>query len=175
MAMLASKPPVRTGKCSLILVIDGRRYRVTPGEPTCRGAKIWRLRVCAGQVRAGQLYSVCSVHKHVDCTCPDSTLNFAVCKHIRALQALGLVAKTATPSTMIAWRNTQPSRRRKPPVPSLAGPVPVAAAAQPVKAATRRRHVPDLPVNDAHTFAVGWNDAVRSHISALIGAKGGAQ
>ncbi len=172
MASLASKPPVRTGKCSLILVIDGRRYRVTPGEPTRRGSKIWRLRVCAGQTRAGQLYSVCSVHKHVDCTCPDSTLNFAVCKHIRALQAIGMVAKTATPSTMIAWRNTQPSRRRKPPVPSLAGSVPAAA---PIKAVTRRRHIPAVPVNDAHAFAVGWNDAVRSHVSALVAAKGGSQ
>ena len=89
MEQLTQRPPVRTGKCSLILVIDGRRYRITPGEPTRRGAKIWRLRVCPGQTRAGQLYSVCSVHGHIDCTCPDSTVNFAVCKHARALTSAG--------------------------------------------------------------------------------------
>ena len=39
MGQLTQRPPVRTGKCSIILVIDGRRYRVTPGEPTRRGAR----------------------------------------------------------------------------------------------------------------------------------------
>jgi hypothetical protein len=169
MEQLTQRPPVRTGKCSLILVIDGRRYRITPGEPTRRGAKIWRLRVCPGQTRAGQLYSVCSVHGHIDCTCPDSTVNFAVCKHARALQALGLVAKSATPSIMMAWRNTQPSRRRKPPVPALSGPVP---AADPVSVKTRRLHQPPVQVDDASGFAAGWNDAVRAHLAGM--AKGGA-
>ena len=97
MAMLSEKPAVRKGTCSLVLVIEGRRYRITPGEPTCRGAKIWRLKVCPGQQCAGAIYSVCSFHSHVDCTCPDSTVNFAVCKHIRALQALGVVARDRHP------------------------------------------------------------------------------
>jgi hypothetical protein len=169
MGQLTQRPPVRTGKCSLILVIDGRRYRVTPGEPTRRGAKIWRLRVCPGQTRAGQLYSVCSVHGHIDCTCPDSTVNFAVCKHARALQALGLVAKSATPSIMMAWRNTQPSRRRKPPVPTL-GQSAAADAAEvkaPIMQRTRRLHTPALAptqADPADGFAVGWRNAVICHV-----------
>jgi hypothetical protein len=161
MAMLSERPVVRTGKCSLILVIDGRRYRVSPAPPMAKGSKIWHLKVLPGQIRAGKLYSVVSVHRHVDCTCPDSVQTHAVCKHIRALQVLGMVAKTAKPSIMVAWENTQPSRRRKPPVPP-----------PPVKAATRRLHKPVVQ-DDASTFAAGWNDAVRSHIAGMA-AKGGA-
>jgi hypothetical protein len=156
----------------LILVIDGRRYRVAPAPPTSRGAKIWRLKVLPGQSRAGQVYSVCSVHGHVDCTCPDSVQNHAVCKHVRALQVLGLVAKTVQPAIMIAWQNAQPTRRRKPPVPTLGGPVPTAELPS-VKATTRRNHVPVLP-DDGTSFAVGFRDAVRSHLAGRKAAKGGA-
>jgi hypothetical protein len=167
MGQLTERPPVRTGKCSLILVIDGRRYRVSPAPPTKRGAKIWRLKVIPGQIRAGQIYSVCSFNGHIDCTCPDSTANYAVCKHTRALQVLGLVAKTAKPTIMIAWENTQPSRRRKPPVPPLSAP----AAAEPPKdlARARRRHVPAAAADGAAGFAAGWNDAVRAQIASLKG------
>jgi hypothetical protein len=90
-----------------------------------------------------------------------------VCKHVRALQVLGMVAKTAKPSIVVAWENTRPSRRRKPPVPSLAGPV-----SPPVKANTRRRHVAALP-DDGTSFAAGFRDAVRSHLAGMK-AKGGA-
>ena len=171
MAMLSERPVVRTGKCSLILVIDGRRYRVSPAPPMAKGSKIWHLKVLPGQIRAGKLYSVVSVHRHVDCTCPDSVQTHAVCKHIRALQVLGMVAKTAKPSIMVAWENTQPSRRRKPRVPSLAGPVP--PLPPPVKAATRRLHVPALQ-DDGTSFAAGFQDAVRSHLATMSAAKGGA-
>ena len=166
MAMLSEKPAVRKGTCSLVLVIEGRRYRITPGEPICRGAKIWRLQGMPRTAAAGAIYSVCSFHSHVDCTCPDSTVNFAVCKHIRALQALGMVAKSATPSIMIAWRNIQP---RAPP--SHRSP-PVAESPAPVSAKTRRLHKPTLPADDAAGFAAGWNDAVRRHL-ATRAAKGG--
>jgi hypothetical protein len=167
MATLTERPVVRTGKCSLILVIDGRRYRVSPAPPLAKGSKIWHLKVLPGQTRAGKLYSVVSIHGHVDCTCPDSTVTHAVCKHIRALQVLGLIAKTAKPSIQVAWENTQPSRRRKSPVPTLGGPLP-----PPVKAQTRRLHQPVVQ-DDASKFAAGWNDAVRSHLATMSAAKGG--
>ena len=107
MSMLLDKPPVRTGHCGLTLSIDGRRYRLRPAPPTGRGSKIWRLTVLAGQSRPGQTYSVCQ-HKHsVDCTCPDATIQNAVCKHVRALQALGLISPRAKASIMVAWANLQ--------------------------------------------------------------------
>jgi hypothetical protein len=142
METLSDRPPVRTGKCSLLLIIDGKRYRVSSAPPVSRGSKIWHLKVMPGQERAGRTYSICSFRGRVDCTCPDATKNGAVCKHSRALQALGLVAKTAKPSVMVAWEERQPSRRRKPPVP--------AAAAPPVKARTRRLHVPAIGAASAH-------------------------
>jgi hypothetical protein len=169
MSTLVEPPVVRTGRCSLILIIDGRRYRVLPAPPVVRGSKIWHIKVLSGQPRAGRTYSVCSHKRHVDCTCPDSVQNHAVCKHVRALQVLGLVAKTAKPSIQVAWENTQPSRRRKPPVLSLTGPVPP----PPVKATTRRNHVPVLP-DDGTSFAAGFRDAVRSHLAGMAAAKGGA-
>jgi len=170
MASLTSPPVVRTGKCSLILVIDSRRYRVSPAPPVVPGAKIWHLRVLSGQIRAGKTYSVCSVRRRVDCTCPDATQNGAVCKHVRALQVLGLVAKTTKPSLVAAWEEAQPSRRRKPALPTPAGPAP---PLPPVKAKTRRLHVAALP-DDGTSFAAGFRDAVRSHLAGMAAAKGGA-
>jgi len=170
MATLTEKPVVRTGRCTLILVIDGRRYRVSPAPAVTRGSKIWHLKVLPGQTRAGKLYSVCAVRGNVDCTCPDSVQNHAVCKHVRALQVLGLVAKTAKPSIMVAWENLQPSRRRRPPVAALSGPVP--PAVPPLKARTRRLHQPPLQDNGT-SFAAGFRDAVRSHLAGMSAAKGG--
>lgn len=106
MSMILDRPPVRTGRCGLTLSIDGRRYRIRPAEPTGPRAKIWRLTVLAGQPRAGVTYSVCQVSRSVDCSCPDSSGNHAVCKHVRALQALGLVSPHAKASVMVAWQNT---------------------------------------------------------------------
>jgi hypothetical protein len=88
------------------------------------------------------------------------------------LQVLGMVAKTAKPSIVVAWENTQPSCRRKPPVPTLGGPVPTAEL-PPVKAKTRRLHVATLP-DDGTSFAAGFRDAVRSHLAGMKAAKGGA-
>jgi len=107
MSMLLDKPPVRTGRCGLTLSIDGRRYRLRPAPPTGRGSKIWHLTVLAGQSRAGTTYSVCQFKRNVDCTCPDSTMQHAVCKHVRALQALGIVSPRAKASIMVAWANLQ--------------------------------------------------------------------
>jgi hypothetical protein len=175
MSQLTAPPEVRTGRCSLVLVIDGRRYRLSPAPPTKRGAKIWRLNVCPGQTRAGKTYAVCSFNRHVDCTCPDSVQNHAICKHVRALQVLGLVAKTAKACNQLAWENMHPTRRRKPCVPRLSGEVhtPAGPAEDPPRklAAARRRHTP-IFANPA-TMASGWNDAVRAHIAALATSQTG--
>jgi hypothetical protein len=168
MASLASPPVVRTGKCSLVLVIDTRRYRVSPAPPVVPGAKIWHLKVCPGQVRAGKIYSVVSHRRHVDCTCPDQNVNGAVCKHVRALQVLGLVARTAKPGVVAAWEKANPRPPRRKPVLSLPAP-----AVPPVKATTRRLHVPALQ-DDGTSFAAGFRDAVRSHLAGMSAAKGGA-
>jgi hypothetical protein len=107
MAMVADRPPVRTGTCSLTVEITGGSYRLSPGTPPAKGARVWRLRSLGGP-RAGAVYSVVTHRRIVCCSCPDSMMNLSVCKHVRALQALGLVAKSAVPEAVQVYRNTHP-------------------------------------------------------------------
>ena len=84
--------PVRHGTCRLIVIIDGTEYRLTR-SPSARAA--WHLKRMA-EPRKGTVYCVLTHKSVVTCTCPDSIMNGAVCKHVRALKALGLVARRAT-------------------------------------------------------------------------------
>jgi hypothetical protein len=184
MSMLLDKPPVRTGRCGLTLSIDGRRYRLRPADPTGPRAKIWRLTVLAGQSRAGTTYSVCQISRSVDCTCPDACANNAVCKHIRALQALGLVSPRAKASIMIDWQNTlsdvfnppekpasaETRRKHKAPLPDPADPEIVAAQRE--TAAPRARPLAEiLPPPDPESFATGFRAAVADEIARAGGAR----
>ena len=89
--------PVRTGVCRLILVIDGIEYKLSR-SPSVRAG--WHLKKRSGP-RAGTTYCVLTHHKIVTCSCPDSIKNGAVCKHVRALVAVGLVSKRAKPEAVI--------------------------------------------------------------------------
>jgi hypothetical protein len=143
-----------------------------------RGSKIWCLKVCPGQLRGGKCYSVCAFRGQIDCTCPDFCKNGAVCKHLRALQVLGLVPKGSKPSVMLRWEESHPvkPRRRKP---ALALPAPAAPAAKekdetkaPVMMRTRRLHVPALGLapsqaDPADGFAMGFKNAVIRHVEKL--------
>src|SRR5690242_7588616 len=92
MSTVPDSPPVRHGTCRLTITIDGVDYRLSRGPATSPGAKVWRLRALDGP-RTGNLYSVVK-HRHtVSCSCPDSTVQNAVCKHVRALQACGIVTR----------------------------------------------------------------------------------
>ncbi|MBV8077788.1 MAG: SWIM zinc finger family protein [Planctomycetaceae bacterium] len=102
-AQPAPTPPVRTGKARLVLVIDGVEYRLSK-SPSARAA--WHLKRMA-EPRKGTVYCVLT-HKGVaTCTCPDSIMNGAVCKHVRALVACGLVSRRAKPEAVIAARNPE--------------------------------------------------------------------
>jgi hypothetical protein len=90
-------PPVRHGLCRLTLTIDGAEYRLTR-SPTARAA--WHLKKRT-EPRAGVTYCVLTHKCIVSCTCPDSVRGGAVCKHVRALVALGLVSKRAKPEAVI--------------------------------------------------------------------------
>src|SRR5215831_16960753 len=91
----ASAPPappatVRHGKCRLELSIGGARYRLHPLTPPAGFKVVWSLRKQADDHSA--TYQV-AVEKGQEpaCTCPDHEINGAVCKHIGALKALGLI------------------------------------------------------------------------------------
>ena len=96
-------PPVRHGTCRLIVIIDGTEYRLTR-SPSARAA--WHLKRLA-EPRKGTVYCVLTHKNVVTCTCPDSIMNGAVCKHVRALKALGLVARRARPEAVRAARHPE--------------------------------------------------------------------
>jgi hypothetical protein len=96
-AQPAPAPPVRHGLCRLTLTIDGAEYRLSR-SPTARAA--WHLKKRSGP-RAGVTYCVLTHKSIVSCTCHDSIRGGAVCKHVRALKALGLVAKRAKPEAVL--------------------------------------------------------------------------
>jgi SWIM zinc finger len=102
-AQPAPAPPVRHGTCRLTLTIDGTPYRLSK-SPSARAA--WHLKRLS-EPRKGQVYCVLTHHRIVTCSCPDSIMNGAVCKHVRALKALGLVARRARPEAVLAARNLE--------------------------------------------------------------------
>jgi len=182
---LLEKPPARTGKCSLTLSIDGRTYRLRPAKSLTRGGKTWRLTVAAGQPRAGLTYSVCTFSGKLDCTCPDSTRNFAACKHMLALRALGLVPASARPTGEVTWallhpappRTARPSRRpADEPVAAVASPAdPIPARARRLHAKTARETIAAAAAPSTVTiappasagFAAGFRAAVAEHTARL--------
>ena len=102
-AQPAPAPPVRHGTCRLTLTIDGTPYRLAKA-PAARAA--WHLKRMA-EPRKGTVYCVLTHKNVVTCTCPDSIMNGDVCKHVRALKALGLVARRARPEAVRAARNPE--------------------------------------------------------------------
>jgi hypothetical protein len=166
---LPPPPEVRTGRCALELAIDGRKYRLAPAKPVCRGAKNWHITVLPGQTRAGRTYSVCSFHAQLECTCPDAVQNKAVCKHMRALQVLGLVPKSARPGVVAQWETIRSAARRRPPV--APGPAAEGPAERPRNIAkSRRTHVPNLPTAAAAAaseFLSGFRAAIVTHVAGM--------
>ena len=100
-AQPAPPVPVRTGVCRLVLVIDGVEYKLSR-SPSVRAG--WHLKKRSGP-RAGVTYCVLTHHKIVTCSCLDSIMNGAVCKHVRAMVACGLVSKRAKPEAVIVAQN----------------------------------------------------------------------
>jgi hypothetical protein len=88
MASVSAAPPVRTGKCRLVLRINESEYVVRRVKSPCRGGAVWHLRKSGGP-----LYCVSRLHGCIACTCPDQSRRGARCKHIGALQALGFISR----------------------------------------------------------------------------------
>ena len=100
-AQPAPTPSVRHGTCHLTLRIDGVDYRLTRSPSVRAGWHLKRL----SEPRAGVTYCVLVHKKIITCSCPDSVRGGAVCKHARALQAVGLLSRCATPEAVLAARN----------------------------------------------------------------------
>lgn len=89
-----SAPPVRHGRASLVLRINGEPYAVRRQPGVNRSAPRWALT----KVKDGSVRSVARVNGFIACTCEDSLYRGSHCKHMRALQAVGLVGRRLKPS-----------------------------------------------------------------------------
>ena len=139
--------PVRHGKCSLHLSIGGTLYRLHPITPPPGFRAVWSLRKQSPESSA--VYQV-AVEKgrQPACTCPDFEINGAVCKHLGALRALGLIpGRKARPAAArrsharrLRGQGARPGRpvRRRVPVRHRPGSRRPSAASR-----SRRRAIPD--------------------------------
>jgi hypothetical protein len=156
----AAAPPapastVRHGKCSLRLSIGGTEYRLHPLTPPAGFKVVWSLRKQADDHSA--VYQV-AVEKGRPpaCTCPDHEINGAVCKHIGALKALGL----------IPGRKARPAAARRAHARRLAeAPAPAPAAALPEGWVPGGAAAPA----PAGSFAAGFQSAVQAQVRRISG------
>jgi SWIM zinc finger len=131
----APAPPVRSGTCRLLLQIGATDYTVRPMPAPPGFRVVWVLRKQDPQHSAA--YSVVHQKGHgPDCSCPDRQINGAVCKHIRALAALGLI-------------------------PALKGPRP--RKARPAAAAPSGPPAPPAPARGP--VAIGFSRAIDEHLA----------
>src|SRR3954470_12826506 len=94
MSTVASPPTVRHGVCSLTVVIGATEYRCRPARPLPPGFRaVWVLRKLdpAGPSVTYAVAAPADRAEPAGCTCPDHSVNGAVCKHIMALRALTLI------------------------------------------------------------------------------------
>lgn len=89
--------PVRHGTCRLELVVNGRRYSLRRGRPISLGSKMWVLTHGPDSPRAGVAHVVTRYRGTVSCSCEDLMLRGAVCKHMRALAAAGVINRRLRP------------------------------------------------------------------------------
>jgi hypothetical protein len=73
------------GVCRLTLVINATAYAVRPVRSDWH-ARAWSLRKADGTV-----YHLAAGEHGPECDCPDATFRDRPCKHIRSMQATGLL------------------------------------------------------------------------------------
>jgi hypothetical protein len=156
----ACPPPVRHGLCRLTLRIGGTDYRLRP-MPAPPGFKaVWVLRKLdpGGEVA----YSV-AVPKGepAGCTCPDHEINGAICKHILALAAVGLIPKPKVP---------KPRRPRKRDLRLHAKNARQAIAEAKALPVEARRHLAEIaPPPPPEDFAASFRAAIHDQLARMSG------
>ncbi len=153
----AGPPPVRHGTCSPLWVrINGVWYTVHTLADQPGFTAVWQVRKQDPEKSA--VYTVAQqARKDPGCTCPDHELNGFLCKHIRALQSVGLLRKPRPRKPRQAsGRRLHAKNARK----AIAE-----AKALPVEA---RRHLAEIapPRED---FAAGFRAAVRDELARMGG------
>jgi hypothetical protein len=155
----ALAPPVRHGSCSPLWVrINGVWYTVhTLGDQPGFTA-VWQVRKQDPERSAA--YTVAQqARKDPGCTCPDHELNGFLCKHIRALQSVGLLKKP---------RPRTPRQSRKRDLQLHAKNARQAIAEVKALPAEARRHLAEI-APPAEDFAAGFRAAIRDQLARMSG------
>jgi hypothetical protein len=157
----AYPPPVRHGLCRLTLRIKGIDYRLRPMPAPPGFRAVWVLRkLDPHSVAASYSVAAPSGGKPAGCTCPDHEINGAICKHILALSAVGLIPKPKVPKP-------RPPRKRDLQLHAKNARRAIAEAnALPAEA---RRHLAEI-APPAEDFAAGFRAAIRDELARMGGA-----
>jgi hypothetical protein len=155
----AATPPVRHGTCSPLWVrINGAWYTVHSLGDQPGFAAVWQVRKQDPQRSAA--YTVAQqARKEPGCTCPDHELNGFLCKHIRALQSVGLLKKPRPRQPRQASDRRLHAKNARRAI--------AEANALPVEA---RRHLAEIaPSPPPEDFAAGFRAAVRDQLARMGG------
>ena len=92
----AARPPVRHGKCRVYICINENTYTCSPiRRRPCKGVAVsLALRKHGGDGGDELVYGITRTAEGNACTCPDHQRRGAECKHIRALQACGILPRS---------------------------------------------------------------------------------
>ena len=85
----SARPPVRHGTCRIYICINENTYTCSPVRR--RPAKGVSVALALRKHGEGTVYGVVRTAAGNSCTCPDHRARGAECKHIRALQAVGIL------------------------------------------------------------------------------------
>jgi SWIM zinc finger len=158
-AVGAPPPPVRHGIARLTLRIGGTDYRLRPMPAPTGFRAVWVLRKLDPH-SAAVTYAVAQAKgEPAACTCPDHEINGAICKHVLALAAIGLIPKQKVP---------KPRQSRKRDLQLHARNAHRAIAEANALPAEARRHPAEIapPPED---FAAGFRAAIRDELARMGG------
>jgi hypothetical protein len=155
----APASPVRHGTCSPLWVrINGVWYTVHSLGDQPGFSAVWQVRKQDPERSAA--YTVAQqARKEPACTCPDHELNGFLCKHIRALQSVGLLKKP---------RPRKPRQSRKRDLRLHARNARKAIAEANALPAEARRHLAEI-APPAEDFAAGFRAAIRDELARMGG------
>jgi len=88
--------PVRHGTCRIYICINENTYTCSPiRRRPCKGVAVsLALRKHGGDDGDGLVYGITRTAEGNACTCPDHRARGAHCKHLRALEAAGILPRS---------------------------------------------------------------------------------
>ena len=97
-SLLRRKAAVEPKTAQLLLLLGDQQYAVAPVVGTPAGCRSFWLTKLPMSLTTRTVYTVTQrASGHCDCSCPDHQYRHRACKHIRALQALGVLESDSTP------------------------------------------------------------------------------